>query len=388
MSRNANLALYFPESKWTGVSTPKAFCRSVIAHSCFITAIVLIGANTRCPLRQAEYGVSIELVPALVKSAPSHLSEGRDVVPVTFPDPDAEPEKLVNHQIPQPTTRRAPLINRTATNLLNTIPKNTLAVAIALPDQTAPPIKAAAKMHPLGTGTPFVGAPARPAQARSAGRRNASQTKFEPEPELVKPIFPIVPIYPTPAQPSAALLAAPHMVASYAVHPGWVPSAEKDWLELDGKACSIYEQADALAATNPAEAKRMYGQSRDLMHEVLQILDRRMTTDKHALIAEATRNTARCYDRLGDFEMCEKLFQKSVGMFTNLEGPESKNAGISMTYLGDTLMKEGKHEQALEQFKLSLPIYEKHYRQDSKEVSWAHQRIDSANSALKNAASK
>lgn len=197
------------------------------------------------------------------------------------------------------------------------------------------------------------------------------------EPQRLKPI-PVVParrVIATTRRPfipatQAGVYSKP--VTPQAVAPVVTKST---FSELDGRACRVFYKGEAISNTEREKAVGMWREALSLMQEAVPLLKQELGKEENAVLAMAVRNTGRCYERLGDYQKAESLFRESAEMYQRISGTESAERAISLVYLGDLFLTEGKLDAAEKQFLESLPIYEKSYGEKADAVLWTHQRL-------------
>jgi len=157
--------------------------------------------------------------------------------------------------------------------------------------------------------------------------------------------------------------------------PSETPVHKSSFSELDGRACQAFYAGEAIMSSDRPKAEMLWKQALSIMDEALPTLMEETGNRDTAVFGDALRNTGRCYLRLQQYGRAREMFQQSADMYLRLQGPECAGRGVSLVYLGDALLSDGKLPEAEKQFLDSLPIYEAHYGKRSAELAWTHQRL-------------
>lgn len=350
MSANANLDLYFPESKWRGTTEGGAIRRSLVFHALVGTVVVFLAALThKTALAGETNAVWIEL------AEPDHRIIERSVAGATARysttrmDPDASPVELPMPVSAVPNLQRAPLPNQTSQTESGAIPLSTVPITKYRSTrivQHKPRVQVA--FLPKGIGAQTVGSPMK---TRTAGNPVGT-----------------LPVTPEPAKPQSH-------ASTFGTEPE-IP-ANRTFYQLDSEACAVFFKGEPYRYSDPPKAAKAYEKAKQLMHAATLLLSRE-GQEESALMAEALRNTARCYDRLKDTAKAVALHEQSIAMYEKLEGPNSKGKAISMVYLADVLHADGRSREAAQLLVASLPLYEQHFGAKSQEVAWTYNRLRDA----------
>ncbi len=313
--RSANIHLYFPESKWSGIHYGRAFLRSILGHCMIATALLLIAATASVPVIEQHNGAYVDVL----------LGSGQQALP----DP------LQNRGQTQPSL-------------------STRSSAEGVPRKMSirPVVSKAPFIKPAPSSTLIKAAP--------TPHRKPARTKTTPEPGRA-PKVAVLPGVNPPLEPPATPIDNPIHKASFS--------------ELDGRACKAFYAGEAIMSSDAVKASALWKEALSIMDEALPTLMQETGNRDSVVFGEALRNTGRCYQRLQQYGPAREMFQQSADMYLRLQGAQCAGRGVSLVYLGDAFFSDGKLPEAEKQFLETLPIYETQYGKSSEELAGMHQRL-------------
>lgn len=151
-------------------------------------------------------------------------------------------------------------------------------------------------------------------------------------------------------------------------------TARETFSELDMKACRTFVEGENLAEKDLEKAKSLWQEAIKIMDRAIPLLITESGPES-ATMAEALRNVGRCYDKLKQYDRSAELYSQSAEMLERVKGPEFLGRGISLVYLGDARIEQSNYHEAETALLASLPVYCKHYGENSQYVGWTYQRL-------------
>lgn len=315
--RSANIQLYYPESKWTGVPYGRAFLRSILGHCLVAAALLLIASTATVPVIEQHNSAYVDVL----------LGSGQQALPDVL-------SKTGQTQLSTSTMRLAEGPPRPLSVIIPPVINKATVIKPARPNPTAKPVRSV--------------------RSREARTRTTREAGFSPTPVVIPGVNPtVVP----PATPTTS------------------PVHKFSFSELDGRACQAFYAGEAVMSSDKPRAEALWKEALSIMDEAIPTLMEETGNRDSPVFSEALRNTGRCYQRLEQYPRAREMFQQSADMYLRLQGPDCAGRGVSLVYLGDAFFSEGKLPEAEKHFLDSLPIYETHYGKNSAEAGWTHQRL-------------
>lgn len=390
MKTSANIALFYPEEKWSALNNRQQLLRSFATHAALLAMfgglLGLFASDRQCS-RTSSYlmlDLSPVVKPASTQPPPSEPTtidnEGassvdpQDLASRTPLNIDSSPlpnGKVIPPEITSPSTRKGPSIKEArieGENILKVEQPNKLSM-VAVTDQMA----SSPKPADIAAG---------PKQAKIAGATATGQgapSLGAHKNQTAQPALPPTTDKTSQSLPSTSLAYANVSGAStnragLLQEPPVQVVNNESFAELDGRACRAFYRAEQIAPTNKDEAQKLYQSAAKIMVEALPVLVREQGNESNEL-ALALNNTGRCFERLNQDQQAAEYFESSVKMYEKIGKARSAERGVGLVYLADSLIKQGKYKEAESPLKDSLPIYCDVYGNESQLVAVTYQRL-------------
>lgn len=374
---SANIALFFPEEKWSSLTGQQQFLRSVVTHGAVI--LVLFGVlplanSSHRPTQSPSIYLDLSLTAPVSSAHTSVTAEGSEspgrehdtvartplesTINKTVPSGEVKPP-----EISAPTTRKGPVVKEV-------LQAGEEVVVFKQPDTVAIPVSKMAT-SPVASITPAGPTKDPASKATVEGQGAATRGARQAQPVTISGVQTA-----QPSLPKDGILSSRDTLnaRSGAGQVAIAPVEKLTFAELDSRACAAFYQGEQKASAAPDEAKKLYEEAAELMVRGIPVLEQEQGPECNEM-ALALSNTGRCFNQLEQYSTAASYFERAAKLYDKLGKKDSAELGASLVYLADALTKQGKYAEAEKPLRDSLPIYCNHYGKESQYVAWTYQRL-------------